>query len=117
MAISLGNLLKLANFPEKQVDDLLAKEKLLTEEEKFELASEAWFVLSQKYYGRLNFEKQEILNEVKQGMRTYNANDFEEIQARLTHEFANKLEAAETQESIDDVRKQLEKFKSSKTEE
>jgi len=111
MAIALPALLKLANFPKDQVDQLMKDIDFVTEEEKIKLADTAWFLLSQKYFLRLNFEQARVLDEVKQGKRKYNPNDFEEIKARLIHEFTHKLEAAENQESIEEVKKQLEKFK------
>lgn len=109
MAIKLKTLLKLANFPEKEVDELMVKEEYLKAEEKFKLANTAWFLISQQYFAMLNFEKAQILEEIKHGKRKFNPNDFEEIKARLIHELVQKLEASESKESIEEVRKELEK--------
>lgn len=110
MTIALRLLLKMANFPLEEVDNLLSKEEFLTNEEKFELVESAWYLISQKYYSTLNFEKMQIYKEIEEGKRKYNPNDFEELKARLTYEISQKLEAAENDQSMEEVRKNLEQY-------
>ena len=71
----------------------------------------AWSFITEKYHAQLALEKIHILDEVKQGKRKYNANDIEEVKAKFIHELIQKLQAAETDTSIEEVRQQLEKFK------
>ncbi len=100
MAILLPSLLKLANID------------YVTEEEKYKLVNLAWETIARQYFLRLSLERRKILDEVKKGKRTYNPNDFTELEARLTHEFAQKLESAENQNSLEEVKQNLEKYKS-----
>lgn len=111
MAISLPALLKYANFPPSEVDALMKDINLVTEEEKLDLVHTAWFLITQKYYARLDIERLNILEEVKHGKRTYNPNDIEEVKTKLLHELTHNLQASDTKESIEEVRQELEKYK------
>ena len=111
MAISLPVLLKVANFPGEQIKQLMENIDYVSEADKLELSQKAWSFITEKYHAQLALEKIHILDEVKQGKRKYNANDIEEVKAKFIHELIQKLQAAETDTSIEEVRQQLEKFK------
>ena len=113
MAISFPALLKLANFSQDKIDQLMENIDYVSEEDKIKLSDTAWSFISTKYYANLALEKIRIIDEVKQGKRKYNPNDIEEIKARLIHELIQKLQTAQTESSITEVRQQLEKFKKS----
>ena len=110
MAITLKNLINIAPFPEEQKKALIANMNKMTEDDKYELSNASWSALAVMYYGRLDAGRKLIMDEVLEGKRKMNQNDFEELEARLIHEFAQKLESAEDQGSIEEVRKQLEKY-------
>lgn len=110
MAISLQALLKVANFPQEQIKQLMENIEYVSEADKLELSQKAWSNIAEKYNLQLATEKISIIDEVKQGKRKYNPNDIEEVKARLIHELVHKLEETESQESIEEVRKSLEKF-------
>lgn len=111
MDISLKTLLNIAPFPAEKRDKILAIYDGLTEDQKIRLSDAAWIGISTQYFSRLKYEFDKLNLEVSEGKREYRPNDFEEVRARLTHEFAQKLQAAETQESIEEVKQQLEKYK------
>ncbi|MBM3283593.1 hypothetical protein FJY90_05110 [Candidatus Gottesmanbacteria bacterium] len=113
MAVTFTQLLLAAPFPEDRRKTLMENIDRLTEDQKYQLTNLAWRVLAQMYFARLKAERDLIMDEVILNKRKFNQNDFEEIQAKLLHEFARKLEAAESRESIDEVKKELEKYKAS----
>lgn len=114
MAISFPALLKLANFPPDKVDKLMKNIQYLNEGEKLKLANDAWYFITQKYLLSLSNEKAQILEEVKQGKRKYNANDIEEVKTKLVRELVHELSESELSESLEEVRKTLEKYSGSK---
>ncbi|MBI2617665.1 hypothetical protein HYW55_06030 [Candidatus Gottesmanbacteria bacterium] len=111
MTVNFVALLKLANFPKEKIEALMKNIDYVTEDEKFRLSNLAWYFISNKYFLRLSLEERKVLQEVKEGKRVYNPSDLEEIKARLTHELAQSLQAADTQQSMEDIRKQLEMHK------
>ena len=111
MSVSLKTLLQVAPFPEEERNELLSRYDELNDDDKFELSNAAWRALSIQYYSKLKYEHELLVLQIQEGKRKFNPNDFEEAKAKLLHEFAHKLEAAESEESITEVRKQLEQFK------
>jgi len=109
--ISIKQLIQVAPFPEDQRKKLIENIDKLTDDQKYRLSNIAWKALAHIYFAQLKAERQLLMDEVIHEKRKMNPNDFEEIEAKLLHEFAQKLEAAESQESIGEVRKELEKFK------
>lgn len=112
MFVTLKTLLHAAPFPQEEREALLKQYDQLSDEQKMRLSNAAWTALSAMYFGKLKYETDKLLLEIQDGKRKFNQNDFVEVETRLTHEFATKLKAAETQESLEEVRKNLEKFKS-----
>ncbi|MBM3283073.1 hypothetical protein FJY90_02355 [Candidatus Gottesmanbacteria bacterium] len=111
MAITFPALLKAANFPKEKVDELMKNIDFVPEDEKLKLSNLAWYFISRRYFLILGLEKNKLLGEVEQGKRKYNPNDIKEIEAKLTHELVEKLEAAASRESIEEVKKELERYK------
>ena len=111
MNISLKTLIQIAPFPEKDREMLLKRYDELNEDDKYKLSNAAWRALSIQYFTRLQSETNIILYQIQEGKRKYNQNDFEEIKARLIHELTQKLELAQSQESVEEVKKELEKYK------
>jgi septation ring formation regulator EzrA len=111
MAVTLKTLLNVAPFPAEQRGKLLELYDQMSEDQKMRLSVAAWTALSEMYFAKLKYETDKLLMEIQDGKRKYNINDFKEAEARLIHEFAGKLESVESEESIGEVRKQLEKYK------
>jgi len=111
MAITFKQLILVAPFPEDRKKALIENIGKMTEDQKYRLTSVAWKTLAQIYFAQLKAEQNKIMDEVIYKDRKINVNDMEEIEAKLLHEFAQKLEAAENQESIEEVKKELEKYK------
>src|SRR3989338_2840951 len=115
MAVTLKTLLNDAPFPQSQRDELLNNFDQITESQKLRLSIAAWTALSQLYFSKLKYETDKLLLEIQDGKKKYNINDFKELEAKLIHEFAGNLEAAQSEQSISEVKQQLEKFKTPQT--
>lgn len=111
MNISLKTLIKVAPFPQKDREMLFKRYDELNEDDKYKISNAVWRALSIQYFTRLQSETNLILYQIQEGKRSYNPNDFEEIKARLIHELTQKLELAQNQESVEEVKKELEKYK------
>lgn len=114
MAIALTALIRVSPFTEDDRMILLSKLDHLDEDQKMQIAKTCWNILSLKYFAKLKFMIDEVLEEVREGKRKYNINDITEIEAGLNHKFADMLKYSETQEQIEEVKQQLEKFKEQK---
>lgn len=112
MAVNLKILLQVAPFPTGQREEIVRRIDELSDDQILRLSNAAWTALSAKYFARLKYETDSLLLEIQDGKKQFNQNDFTEIESKLTHEFAQKLQAAESQESISEIRQQLEKYKS-----
>lgn len=111
MALTLPALLQLANFPKETIDYLKDNIDYVTEDEKLKYANMAWYLLSKKYFALLSVYNRNILDEVKKGKRVFNKNDFEEVKAKLIHDLVGKLEITGSEVSMEEIRQQLETFK------
>ena len=113
MAVTFINLIKIAPFPDDQKKLLIEKIDLMTDQDKFEITNAAWQGLAVQYFGKLKAEHQRITEEAILNKRPFNTNDYSEAEAKITFEFDKKLEAAESEQSIQEVKQELEKFKTS----
>ncbi len=111
MAISIKQLIQIAPFPEDRRKALIENLDRMTEDQKYRIINVAWYALAQIYFAKLEVERQKLMDEVVHDERKFNPNDIEEIEAKLLHEFVQKLQTAESQESIEEVKQQLEKYK------
>jgi hypothetical protein len=110
MMVSLKTLLEVAPFRQEQRDELLRIYDELTENEKMKLSTTAWIALSQMYFARVKYETDKLL-EIQEGKRTYNRNDFSDVEAKITYEFAHRLGASRTAEEIAEVRATFEQYR------
>lgn len=115
MAISFPALLKLANFSQDKIEQLMGNIDYVSEADKIKLSDTAWSFITTKYYAQIALEEIQILDEVKQGKRKYDPNDLQEVKAKALHELIQKLNVAQDEQAIGDVKKQLEKYKTPKT--
>lgn len=111
MAISIKQLIQIAPFPEDRKKALLENLDKMTEDQKYRIVNVAWYALAQIYFAKLAAERQKLMDEVIHEERKFNPNDFEEIEAKLLHDFLQKLETAKSQEAIEEVKRKLERFK------
>lgn len=111
MSVTLKTLLNVAPFPPEKRDKILAIFDQLTEDQRLRLSDAAWTGISAQYFSKLKYEFDKLNLEVTQDKRQYNENDFEEARAKLIREFVDRLQLEETQESIEEVKQQLEKYK------
>lgn len=92
----------------------LAQLESLTPAQKEKLSQACWTTLSQGYFAKLKFQQEKILAEVREEKRKFDKKDFEDLEKKLTQEFAQKLKSAETEEQIQGVRAKLRQFFSAK---
>lgn len=109
--ISLKNLVSTTPFAEETKQKLLKDLETMTSHLKLELEMLCWRTLAEVTEFKYNKEQAKIMLEVSQEKRQLNLNDFTEAKVRLYHQLASNLEHAESDEQIDEVRKQLEKHK------
>lgn len=106
--ITFKAIINLAPFPPDMKAGFIAKESQLSEDQKFRLTEAAWEALGAIYSARLQKMFASMMQEMAEGKKSYDPNDFQEAKTKLSFEFAQKLESASTQEDIELVRKQLE---------
>ena len=109
MPVTLAALIKIAPFKQEARQDLLARLDKLSEEQKTTLSDTCWTVLSQMYYAKLRYEQEMLMLEIQEGKRKFNKKDFEEVEKKVTEEFVQKLKAAQTRESVEEIREELKK--------
>lgn len=114
MTISFPVLLKVGNFSQDKIDQLMENIDYVSEEDKIKLSDIAWQNIATRYYANYAVYEIQYLDEIKQGKRKYNANDFEEVKAKLLHELLEKFQLANTESSISEVRKRLDQFSPAK---
>jgi len=105
--VDLVTLLKVAPFPEEQRQKILANLGKLTGDQRYKLITTAWTALSQMYYAHLKYECDKLMLEIREGKRPFNNKDFNEVESKLLLEFSQKLKAASTKESLDELRDKL----------
>jgi TRAP-type C4-dicarboxylate transport system substrate-binding protein len=109
MAVDFTTLIKTAPFSEDRRQKIVANLNTLTEDQKRQLATTSWLAISQMYFGKLKHEQQKLLLEIRQGKKKFDKKDFENLEKKLTQEFAQKLSSAETEEKVEEVRQELQK--------
>src|SRR4030042_4339691 len=111
MAFNIKQLIQTAPFPDDKKKALIENLNKMTEDQKYRIVNTAWYTLAQIHFAKLEAERQKIMDEVVHEERKFNPRDLEEIEKRLIEEFAYKLETAKTQETLEEIRQQLEKYK------
>lgn len=109
--ITLSQLLKMAPMDEATKKEILEKIDTLNEDQKYRLSMVCWQALAQEYDLKLAQETDQILDEVREGKRKYNINDFTEAKAKQSIRFTEKVGQAQTQEDLTKVKEQLETLK------
>lgn len=111
MNITPKVLISVAPFSDEKKKQLLEKFDTFTQDQKDRLTHASWTGIAMLYHIRLKYEFDKLRLAIAEGKKPFNQNDFEEIEAGLIHDLAQRLQSAESQEQIEDVRKQLEKYK------
>lgn len=114
--VTLTSLFKVAPFDEetrKTVLDKLAKNEL-SDSQKLQFSSLCWEMIAKLYETELALKIQDMMREVAEGTKTYTKSDYKEEEVRLVHRFATELEAANSQESLEEVRKKLADYSAQK---
>lgn len=108
MAIDLKTLVTATPFQTKETkEQLLAKVETLTDDQKTTISKACWETLSQLYYADLKKEIDLYLLDVAEGKRTYDKNEFQKMEEKALYDFSKKLDTAETEEGLTEIRQQL----------
>lgn len=105
--INLRILIRTAPIEETVKADLLAMADKLNDDQRYELSRILWDALADKQSLRTQQAINQILEEVKEGKRGYNINDFTEARAKLSFELSQDMDQAASEEDLEEVRKEL----------
>lgn len=105
--IDLKRLLQVAPLSDNVKKEILEKADTFSPEKKFEFENLCWSLISQDYQNKLHFALQKATLEMAQGQKKYSQEDFKKIEDDLFSELIQKLNAANSQEQIDEIRKQI----------
>jgi len=107
MTITLKQLIRACPFKDDIKNGLLGKLETLSDDEKIRLSVACWQSLGQLFKNELDRRRLNLLEEMEKTGKTPTGGEMAEAEARLYLEFAQKLEAAKTEEQIEEVKKQL----------
>lgn len=112
MALTLKNLIKLAPFGDKVKTQLLGSVDTLLPDQKFRITELCWGGISTLYQAELRKQVEEKLIEMQKTGNPVGQNDLEEIEAKLVHDFSQKLDAQKDEAAVEELRIQLKKYSS-----
>ncbi len=110
MPISLKTLLIASPMSQDLKDQLLTKLDSLTDDQKLQLSIGCWQALAQLFDTRYKARVAQALAEIREGKKQYSQEDLQKIEADLYREFAQTLNSAQTEEEIQQVRQELQKY-------
>ena len=105
--ISLQQLITIAPFPEQSKKQLTDALPTYSDDKKFELMEMCWALISKDYQNKLQFKFQSATLEMAEGKKTYSKEDFKKMEDDLFDELVEKLQVAEDQIEIANVREKL----------
>jgi len=105
--ITAKQLIQVAPFPEDTKKELLEKADAFSADKKFEVEETCWALISADYQNKLRFQIQKATLEIAKGEKTYSQEDFKKMEDNLFLELVNRLNVANNQEQIEEIRKQL----------
>ncbi|HRN95863.1 MAG TPA: hypothetical protein PLD54_00270 [Candidatus Levybacteria bacterium] len=111
--ITLIDLITIAPLNEEFKKELLTKVGDLTAEQKFELEDACWQSISQEIENKLQYEAQVAMNNVLKGEDfTF---DLQKREQELYEELAQKFDAHNSEEKIEEIREKLQEIKPDST--
>lgn len=110
MAVTLKTLIEITPFDNQTRSQLLEKINTLSEDQKYRLSSACWTSLATKFQAQLKARTSRLLLEIQQGSKQFNKGDFQKIENDLYEEFAKLLQSAQSEEEIQQVRQELNKY-------
>lgn len=109
--MNLTDVIKLTPFKDTVKARLIKETESMDEDQKYRLTMICWKAIAENYDLNLAKETDGILDEVYQGKRKYNKNDFQEAKARQDYKFSEKVEKVKTEENLAKVEKQIDSLK------
>lgn len=105
--IDLKQLVHITPFPADVKHDLLEKVDSLSEDKRYELTQLCWGAISTEHQNKLQFSFQKAMHEMATGKKTYSKEDFAKMEEVQLSELLRKLDVAENQQEIEEVRQKL----------
>ncbi|OGG03886.1 hypothetical protein A2W14_05435 [Candidatus Gottesmanbacteria bacterium RBG_16_37_8] len=106
--INLKLLLSITPMAQETKDKIMVVLDEFDEDRKIQLETLCWETLAELIDINYKKESAKLLQEIDEGKRKYNSNDFMEIRAKIIHDISEKLHMAETKEELELVRQKLE---------
>ncbi len=115
MQISFEQVIKAAPFDDQTKKTILETVPTLNQDQTYDLTRLAWEMIAADFATKLKEKTDLILLEVAEGKKTYNKNDFVEIEVALYHELAAKFEVAEKEEVVNVLKEEITKHQTTST--
>src|SRR3989338_3830037 len=102
--INLKILLSITPMASETKEKLMAILDEMDEDKKMQLNNLCWNTLADLIEIRYKKENAKLQQEITEGKRIYNSNDFTEARTRIIHELTEKIEIAATDEELLNIR-------------
>lgn len=109
MALTLEQLVKLANLSEDVKKDALANIAGMNEDQKFRLSQICWESIARQYEARARLEHDRMLEEMANGEKQYSPADFAQLEDKMLTELLKVVQGINTEEQLGEVKEELQK--------
>lgn len=108
--ISLKNLILATPIGEEMRKELLEEMDTFSDDKKYEISDVCWSLISSEFLTDLNLKRQKMLIEMAKGEKTYNKDEFSQVEEDLFNELAQKIEAVDNDAKIEELKRKLEQY-------
>lgn len=109
MALTLEQLIKLANLSEDVKKDALANIASMNEDQKFRFSQICWESIARQYEARARLELERMLEEMANGEKEYSPEDFAQIEDKMLTELLKVIQGINTEEQLGEAKEELKK--------
>ncbi|MBI4100660.1 hypothetical protein HY439_02865 [Candidatus Microgenomates bacterium] len=106
MALTLNQLIQLANLSEDVKKDALANLDKMNEEQKLRLSQICWENIASSCENEMKSEYEKTLEEMAEGQE-HSPEDFKLIEEKVITSLLAKIEGLETQQAVTDVKEEI----------
>jgi len=103
----LVTIIRIAPIADELKKKLLSKLETFDVDQKYELSKVLWNAIAEVENIELLQKTDKLLQEVREGKREYNVNDFTEAKAKLTYDLTQKAEEANAGQLLEETRQSL----------
>lgn len=108
-ALTLKQLVQIVPIDEKIKEKVFKEEQSLTKTQKYQIAQICWNLLSAIFESRMREKKEKMLKEIADGTYEYTQEDFIRAEDKVIADFLIKLDEAQTEEKVGQVKTELQK--------